>query len=151
LIDVSLGAGYAEDADAKTEEAKAQKTKSNESKLAAVVKKKKALDKGSSRKTTEDVGPRKPSPPAIRGSIDYGLGAGYADMDFGDGGDPVVVARAKQPRPKLPTRGGDSIRVPRAGTSAGSMYTDNHRKAQQKFQKKAKEHRRLVSTIVVRF
>jgi hypothetical protein len=151
LIDVGLGAGYAEDADAKTEEPKAQKKKSDESKLSAVAKKKKALDKGLSRKTTKDGGPTKPPPPAIRELIDYGLGAGYADMDFGNGDDPVVVARPKQPLPKLPTHGGDSIRAPRAGRSAGSTYTDSHRKAQQKFQEKAREYRRLVSTFEVRF
>jgi hypothetical protein len=151
LIDVRLGAGHAEDADAETEEPKAQKKKSDESKLSAVAKKKKALDKGLSRKTTKDGGPTKPPPPAIHESTDYGLGAGYADMDFGNGDDPVVVCRPKQPRPKLPTRGGDSIRVPRAGRSAGSMYTDYHRKAQQKFQKKAREYQRLVSTFEVHF
>jgi hypothetical protein len=151
LIDVGLGAGYAEDADAKTEEPKAQKKKSDESKLSAVAKKKKALDKGLSCKTTKDGGPRKQPPPAIRELIDYGLGAGYADMDFGNGDDPVIVARPKQPRPKLPTHGGDSIRAPRAGRSAGSTYTDSHRKAQQKFQEKARKYCRLVSSFEVRF
>jgi hypothetical protein len=149
LIDVGLGAGYAKDADAKTEEPKAQKKKSDGSKLSAVAKKKKALDKGLSRKTTKDGGPTKPPPPAICESIDYGLGTGYADMDFGNGDDPIVVARPKQLRPKLPTHGGDSIRAPRAGRSDGRAYTDSHRKAQQKFHEKAREYRRLVSIFEV--
>jgi hypothetical protein len=93
-----------------------------------------------SQKTTKDVGPRKPPPPAIRESIDLGLGAAYADMDFRDGEDPP-----KQLQPKLPTYGGGTIRAPRAARSTAGMYTDNQWRAQEKFHCKEKEYRRLVS------
>jgi hypothetical protein len=129
-----------EEADAKIEQPKAQKQKSEEPKSSAVTKKRKALDKGLSQKTTKDVGPRKPPPPAIRESIDLGLGAAYADMDFRDGEDPP-----KQLQPKLPTYGGGTIRAPRAARSTAGMYTDNQWRAQQKLHRKEKEYRRLVS------
>jgi hypothetical protein len=129
-----------EEADAKIEQPKAQKQKSEEPKSSAVTKKRKALDKGLSQKTTKDVGPRKPPPPAIRESIDLGLGAAYADMDFRDGEDPP-----KQLQPKLPTYGGGTIRAPRAARSTAGMYTDNQWRAQQKFHHKEKEYCRLVS------
>jgi hypothetical protein len=135
-----------EEEETKIKPPKAQKKKSAESKSSAIAKKRKAVDKALSQKTTKDIGPTK-LPPAIRESIDLGLAAGYADMDCRDAEDPVGDTRPKQRWPKLPTSSGGLIRAPTAAQGSVGMYTDNHRRAQKKFQRKAKEERRLVSIL----